>query len=127
MLLTMDIICGNCETNHGDYGRKPRTGRGNRWTGKRAFHLSESDTIDCSCGCELWKWGVNGKGYAQVDKMLVTRYVLDILDEPKSVRALHRCDNPRCINPQHLYIGNQQDNMLDMYRRGRRPYYRKQE
>ena len=31
----------------------------------------------------------------------------------------HTCDNPACHNPEHLLIGTQSDNMLDMYARGR--------
>lgn len=31
----------------------------------------------------------------------------------------HTCDNPRCINPQHLLVGTQQDNIADMMERGR--------
>lgn len=33
--------------------------------------------------------------------------------------ALHRCHNPRCINPDHLYLGTQQDNMDDKVLAGR--------
>lgn len=33
--------------------------------------------------------------------------------------ARHSCDNPRCINPEHLVIGTQQDNVQDMMDRGR--------
>ena len=31
----------------------------------------------------------------------------------------HTCDNPRCINPKHLVVGTQQDNIDDKVRRGR--------
>ena len=33
--------------------------------------------------------------------------------------VLHRCDNPRCFNPDHLFIGTQADNIKDMHRKGR--------
>ena len=31
----------------------------------------------------------------------------------------HSCDNPRCCNPNHLSVGTQRDNILDMVKRGR--------
>lgn len=33
--------------------------------------------------------------------------------------VLHKCDNPACFNPKHLYTGTQADNIKDMWRRGR--------
>lgn len=36
--------------------------------------------------------------------------------------ALHHCDQPLCIEPTHLYIGTQQDNVNDMMSRGRHGY-----
>lgn len=38
---------------------------------------------------------------------------------PKGKLVRHRCDNRLCINPEHLLLGTQQDNIMDMVGRGR--------
>jgi hypothetical protein len=42
---------------------------------------------------------------------------------PAGILVLHHCDNPPCVNPEHLFLGTQQDNVLDMHskRRGNPP------
>lgn len=73
-------------------------------------------------GC--WEWGgfirPDGYGHVRVGKstMLCHRFVVrDCI--PEGLDVLHKCDNRRCVNPDHLFFGTHDDNMKDHVRKNR--------
>ena len=77
---------------------------------------------------ECWVWIAykypNGYGYFSGLEGYAHRasYVLYKGPIPKGKYVLHHCDNPSCVNPSHLFLGSQTDNMQDMIRKGRKGY-----
>ncbi len=77
---------------------------------------------------ECWNWqgAIQSKGYGSVGiskkkSALAHRIAYEITNGeiPNGLMVLHKCDNRRCINPNHLYLGTHQDNMKDMVERDR--------
>lgn len=48
-------------------------------------------------------------------------YILLVSEIPPGDWVLHHCDNRKCVNPDHLFLGNHTDNMRDAQAKGRKP------
>lgn len=76
-----------------------------------------------------WPWlGTLKDGYGQLKRedgqtnIYAHRASLEIKFNrriPEHLVVMHTCDNPRCVNPHHLRVATQRDNVLDMHRKGR--------
>lgn len=48
-------------------------------------------------------------------------YIMYNGNVPEGVSVLHKCDNGLCVNPHHLFLGTQEDNVKDMFNKRRNP------
>lgn len=77
--------------------------------------------------CWVWLGSKDGNGYGQIGgrgklstiRTHVASCILHFGGVPKGKCACHKCDNPECVRPSHLWIGTQGDNVRDMIAKGR--------
>jgi hypothetical protein len=76
-------------------------------------------------GCWEWDGSINQSGYGTIGVNRSSKLAHRVAWEesngaiPNGLFVLHACDNRRCINPAHLWLGTNDDNMKDMARKGR--------
>ena len=80
-------------------------------------------------GCWEWMGYINRDGYGRFGKGTAHRasWIINNGGIPKGeghhgMCVLHTCDNPKCVNPRHLFLGTMGDNMRDKGCKGRAPH-----
>jgi hypothetical protein len=93
------------EKFHRLYLTDPKTGCWN-WQGTRNTQ-----------GYGIWRWQGRNEGAHRISMRIHGR-------NPTGWQVNHHCDNTSCVNPQHLYLGTQAENMRDLVDRGGHRYRR---
>ena len=91
-----------------------------------ATSLLNRINIDSKTGCWNWIGATSYFGYGKVtyNKRTINTHRLAAhlwlgFDLNDSRMVLHKCDNPPCINPKHLFFGSSKDNVQDCINKGR--------
>ena len=82
-------------------------------------------SFDLEGGCWIWNRSTDTSGYGNTWafdrcwKVNRLSYYLFVGEIPKGLLVCHTCDKPPCFNPDHLWVGTQQENIDDMMSKGR--------
>ena len=80
---------------------------------------------DLTTECQPWTGTIGGNGYGKIKRkgkqLAAHRVAWEKVHGPipDGLFVLHRCDNPPCVNVDHLFLGTQLDNMRDRLQKGR--------
>lgn len=80
--------------------------------------------VDKTDKCWLWRGGLSPKGYGTIrikgKPYRAHRLSYELFKgSPKDMKVLHTCDVPRCVNPAHLWLGTDTENIADRDAKGR--------
>ena len=119
------LACGSCKMIRQKTGSYP-TVFSSKLTDKQRFYSAV--LLPNANGCMLWSKITTKRGYAVIRlrsedrrRMLAHRYSYELhygtFDQ--SLHVCHKCDNRACMAPDHLFLGTNEDNMMDKMSKGR--------
>lgn len=114
------LCCNTCR----NVARRELYSRTHRRQPSTSERFAARHSLDVITGCWPWTARKNAKGYGvfkatgEVSAHRVS-WVLFRGAIPAEMFVCHRCDNPSCVNPDHLFLGTHDDNMRDMVDKGR--------
>lgn len=86
--------------------------------------IEKNSIPEPNSGCWIWTKAVDRDGYGRIWYEGETQPAhrisfLNYKGPLGNYQVLHKCDNPSCVNPDHLFLGTNQDNMIDKKNKGR--------
>lgn len=103
--------CNYCDLNY-------HPDRFNRGYCSLQCRIIDKTIIDVATGCHFWQGPLDSKGYGQLTingrMCLVHRWIFyasQSKEYKRHVVIMHSCNNPKCVNPQHLFEGSQKENI----------------
>lgn len=131
----MKASCARCGKEYNDYPSRILRHKNNYCTPEcSSLHRAEQNIerfwskakLDPETGCLEWRHFTDPKGYGftrYYGKNIGAHRLAWILTNGEigdsNLFVCHHCDNPGCINPDHLFLGTIQDNTQDMINKGR--------